>query len=244
MAYPLQLVPEDRSYFSLDDVILYGECPAKLPEVTNNFVTCQEQIWSSLVSDCFTWITGKSLTGVFPSRKTFDSQFNIFWDKLRPRITTALSTDLLLVSRDRCSKVYNFFSSLKSFEIICHDQIFEYQSNKFVLGVPLTVMRHSNVVYSFYLDKLSSPNKLHKMYSVASSVIHNVTKDLLSGFTYIKKPCIVRAQNFSFHTLPPVRDLSNVVDNIVIGMKHVKYPVLSSHCQMCNKKSVCSWFNE
>ena len=139
------------------------------------------------MSDCFTWITGKSLTGVFPSRKTFDSQFNIFWDKLRPRITTALSTDLLLVSRDRCSKVYNFFSSLKSFEVICHDQIFEYQSNKFVLGVPLTVIRHSNVVYSFYLDKLSSPNKLHKMYSVASSVIHNVTKDLLSGFTYIKK---------------------------------------------------------
>ena len=163
MAYPLQLVPGDRSYFSLDDVILYGECPAKLPDVTNNFVTCQEQIWSSLVSDCFTWITGKSLTGVFPSRKTFDSQFNIFWDKLRPRITTALSTDLLLVSRDRCSKVYNFFSSLKSFEVICHDQIFEYQSNKFVLGVPLTVIRHSNIVYSFYLDKLSSPNKLHKM---------------------------------------------------------------------------------
>jgi hypothetical protein len=82
------------------------------------------------------------------------------------------------------------------------------------------------------------------MYNIASSIIQNVTKDLLEGFTYIKRPCIVKTQNFSFHTFPAVGDLPNVVDNIIIGIKHVRYPVVGSHCHMCNKKSVCNWFHE
>ena len=244
MAYPLKSVPEDRSYFSLNDVIIYGECPAKLPEPSTYFIESQEQACSLLVADCFSWLVGKSLSGIFPSRKSFDIYVNVLWDTLKPRITTALSTDLLLSIKDRCVKVHNFFSSLKSFEVICHDQIFEYQSNSFVVKVPLTIVRHANVVYSFYLDRLSSPSKEHKLYNVASSVIHFVTKDFLSGFTYIKRHCIVKTQNFSFHTLPPLRDLPNVIDNIIIGMKHVRYPVIDTHCRMCNKKSVCNWFHE
>lgn len=227
----------------MDDVIIYGECPVKLPELTTYLVESQEQVCSLLVADCFSWVVGKSLSGIFPSYKSFDTQVNLFWDKLKPRLNTALSTDALLSIKNRCFKVHNFFSSLKSFEVICHDQIFEYHSNKFVIDVPLTVVRQSNIVYSFYLDKLSTPNKSHKMYDVASSVIQNVSKDLLSGFTYIKKPCIVRTQNFSFHSLPYIKDLPNVVDNIVIGIKHVKYPVIGSHCKLCNRKSSCSWYN-
>lgn len=228
----------------MNDVIIYGECPVKLPESSTYPIGNQEQVCSLLVADCFSWLVSKSLSGIFPSRKSFDTQLNILWSNIKPRISTGLSTDLLLGIKDRCLKVYNFFSSLKSFEVICHDQIFEYHSNKFVLNVPLTVIRHSNIVYSFYLDRLSSPSKTYKMYNIASSIIQNVTKDLLDGFTYIKRPCIVKTQNFSFHTFPTVGDLPNVVDNIVIGMKHVRYPVIGSHCHMCNKKSVCNWFHE
>jgi hypothetical protein len=239
----LKSIPEDRSYFSLSDVIIFGECPARLSSSDFYPIECQEQACSLLISSCFKWLVGKALSGVFASKKLFDIQINLLWDKLKPRLNTALSTDLLLVIKSRCDKVYNFFYSLKSFEVICHDQIFEYTSDKFVIQVPLTIIRHNNVIHTFYLDEVTSLEKLHKFYNVALGIMEKITKEFLNGFGYIKKISIIRTQNFSFHTLAPIKDLPNVVDNIIVGIKHLKYPLMSNSCKVCSKKSSCEWFN-
>lgn len=244
MAYPLQSVPGGRSCYSISDLIEYGECPVKIKYLSNQTLDCPEQVWTSMVSNCFNWLCSRAMTGKFPSAKSFETQFNLLWDKLKPSINTALSTDLMLVTHSRCNRVYKFFSDLKSFEVIAHDQSFDFESDLSVISVPLTIIRQSNLIYSFYVDNSVTYSKVPRMYPVVRSIIASVTKSFLAGYSYIKNPCIIQAQNFSFYSLSSVANLPNVVDNIVIGLSHSTYPILGPNCKVCNKKSQCPWFNE
>jgi len=244
MVYLSQSVPGGRSCYSISDLIEYGECPVKLEYSSNIILECQEQVWTSMVSECFNWLCSRALTGKFPSPKSFETQFNLLWDKLKPTIGTALSTDLMLITHSRCARVYKFFSDLKSFEVIAHHQNFDFESSFSVIKSSLTIIRKSNLIYSLYMDNTVTNSKLPRMYPVVCSIISSVTKSFLSGYTYIKKPYIIRAQNFSFHSPRTVANLPNVIDNIVIGLNHSKYPVTGPNCKVCNKKSECPWFNE
>ena len=240
----MKLVPEDRSWYDLSDLIIYGECPARLSLYSNNAIESQETLLSSMVNMCFNYLTSKALSGKFPSRKSFDLEFNILWNSMKGNTTCDLSFERMILVRSMCDKVYKFFSSLKSFEVICHNQIFEYTTANKIIKIPLTILRQSATIHSIYLDTEVSYTKQKTMYPIAYTLIHEVTKNLLSGYNYARSPCIIRTQHFSIHAYRPIYNISNVIDDVVIALDNIRYPIIGNNCKICNKKSKCPWFNE
>lgn len=184
------------------------------------------------------------MSGKFPSKKSFDLEFNLIWNKHKIITSVNYSSDLLLSLKNKCNKVYKFFTDLKSFEVICHNQTFEYTNSCKTIKVPLTIIRQASSILSIYCDKEVSYSKDSAMYPIVYSLIMDVTNNLLSGFNYSRKPCILKLQTFSIHSYSLVGNLPNVVDNIIIGLDNVRYPKIGSNCKICNRKLECPWFND
>jgi hypothetical protein len=128
-------------------------------------------------------------------------------------------------------------------EIIAHQQEFKYTTKKFSIDISATVLRHESSIYTFYLDPLVSYTRINRLYVVAHNILRKVAKELLKGFSYSSKPYIIKAQTVSFHSFPVMHNLDDVIDNILIGIKHSLYPVPSLNCNVCDVRLKCPWYD-
>ncbi len=184
------------------------------------------------------------MSGIFPSQKYFDAQMSLIWSNAKPQLTITIDSSLLLSIKSLCNRVYKFFLDLKSFEVIAHDQYFEYQDPVAPVCFDGTLIRQGNSIITMYMDTTITNKQQTILYPIVYNIIDSASREFLKGFTYAKETFIIKAQDFTFYKYNKVTKLSQVVENLTLAVNSIKYPIIGTNCRVCLNKTTCPWSNE